>query len=160
MRASGKKEKPRPNSTYGLLHSIARASDPQRLARLEPRRGVLGSLCQIIMLVTVQSRDGTNFAVPRHLPLAVAWSPRKLLSHLHMTDRLNARDVAGKREAASRASTEGKARSARNAVTYGLNSQPGEPTKAYRETLTEWIGALKPKGIVERALAERARRAA
>ena len=70
------------------------------------------------------------------------------------SNRNNARKSTGP------TSVEGKARSARNAVTHGLTSQPGEPTEAYRETLAEWLGDLKPKGIVERTLAERACRAA
>jgi hypothetical protein len=57
-------------------------------------------------------------------------------------------------------SAEGKARSSRNSVTHGLTAQPGEPTEAYHETLAEWVGDLKPKGIVERTLAERACRSA
>jgi hypothetical protein len=69
-------------------------------------------------------------------------------------NRINSRKSTGPK------SVEGKARSARNAVTHGLTSQPGEPTEAYREALAEWVGDLKPKGIVERTLAERACRAA
>ena len=57
-------------------------------------------------------------------------------------------------------SVEGKARSARNAVTHGLTASPGDPTEAYRATLAEWVGDLKPKGIVERTLTERACRSA
>ena len=56
---------------------------------------------------------------------------------------------------------EGKARSARNAVTHGLTaSHPGEPTAVYSESLAEWVADLRPRGIVERTLAERACRAA
>ena len=69
-------------------------------------------------------------------------------------NRNNARKSTGPK------SVEGKARSARNAVTHGLTAQPGEPTEAYRAALAEWIVDLRPKDIVERTLAERACRAA
>ena len=69
-------------------------------------------------------------------------------------NRNNARKSTGPKSA------EGKARSARNAVTHGLTSKPGETTEAYRETLAEWVDDLKPRGIAERTLTERACRAA
>ncbi len=60
--------------------------------------------------------------------------------------------------------SEGKTRSARNAVKHGLTARPEDdpsgPPEAFRESLAGWIGDLKPKGIVEQILSERACRAA
>ena len=65
-------------------------------------------------------------------------------------NRQNARRSTGPKSA------EGKARSSRNAVTHGLTARPapGEPTEAYRANLAEWVADLRPRGIVERTLAE------
>jgi hypothetical protein len=59
----------------------------------------------------------------------------------------------------------GKARVARNAVTHGLTARPeaitdGDGTHAYRESVRAWVGELRPVGVVEMALVERACRGA
>jgi hypothetical protein len=65
----------------------------------------------------------------------------------------------------------GKAKSSQNAITHGLTATPevleaaespapGDPSPAYQEALAEWVDDLKPRGMLERTLTERACRAA
>ncbi len=57
-------------------------------------------------------------------------------------------------------SAKGKARSAQNAVTHGILGRPGatgpEAMEAYRALLQSWVDELRPVGVVESVLVERA----
>src|SRR5258708_10535050 len=71
---------------------------------------------------------------------------------------------ANKRNAARSSgpkSAEGKAQSAKNALKHGMTASspapvPGEPTDVYQRAIGEWVDDLKPVGIAELTLVERA----
>jgi len=75
----------------------------------------------------------------------------------------SAKRVEANRKNASKStgpkSDAGKARSARNSTKHGLTAQPEAAPDApdgYRESLRAWVDELRPSGVVERALVERA----